>query len=285
MDYVDWCGAVLNKLIEEGRNPHLDEIRLAQILYGEETRTSPGFWESTLRRAMLDAIKALATVDLVEIDGNFFKVAVAGRAFAKDPTALWQEICEIELEPDEERILRVVNQQSANVASDPEHAWLEEVDREPLLIEYGITAGMDMHEVLYPVSEDLAGRGLIESRGAGGHHLDSKSTYRGLVWETRRGFTRESRFIDELIGDWETTSVDFKRELQLKTADQKAEFIKDILSLANTKASGKRWMIIGFDDKTRSFHGPPDPSLTPRSTRADSFSAYGPRGRSAISGD
>jgi hypothetical protein len=46
-DFVDWCGTVLNKLIEEGRNPHLDEIRLAQILYGEETRTSPGFWEST----------------------------------------------------------------------------------------------------------------------------------------------------------------------------------------------------------------------------------------------
>jgi hypothetical protein len=48
----------------------------------------------------------------------------------------------------------------------------------------------------------------------------------------------------------------------MNTADQKAEFVKDLLSLANTKASGRRWMIIGFDDKTRSYYGPPDSSLT-----------------------
>jgi hypothetical protein len=262
MDFVDWCGFVLQKLIEEGRNPHLDEIRLAQILYGEDRRTTAGFWESSLRGGMLDATDALASVNLVEIDGNFFKVTVAGRAFAKDPTVLWQEICETDLEPEEERILRVVNQHSPKVGSDPEHAWLEEIDREPLLSEYGIGADMDMLDLLYPVSEDLHGRGLIESHGAAGYHLDSKSTYRGLVWETRRGFTRETKFIDQLVSDWETTSVDFKRELYLNTADQKAEFIKDILSLVNTKASGRRWMIIGFDDKTRQYHSPPDAALT-----------------------
>jgi hypothetical protein len=144
MDFVDWCGFVLQKLIEEGRNPHLDEIRLAQILFGEDRRTSGGFWESSLRGGMLDAINALASVDLVEIDGRFFKVAVDGRAFVKDPTVLWEEICNADLEPDEERILRVVNQASAKVGSDPEHAWLEEIDREPLLVEYGIGADMEM---------------------------------------------------------------------------------------------------------------------------------------------
>ncbi len=118
MDFVDWCGFVLRKLIEEGRNPHLDEIRLAQILYGEEQRTTAGFWESTLRGGMLDAMEALASVGLVEIDGNFFKVTVAGRAFAKDPTVLWEEICETELEPDEERILRVVNRESSKAGTD-----------------------------------------------------------------------------------------------------------------------------------------------------------------------
>jgi hypothetical protein len=146
---------------------------------------------------------------------------------------------------------------------DPEHAWVEEIDREPLLAEYGITADMEMYDVLYPVSQDLNGRGFIESQGHAGYHLDSKATYRGLVWETRRGFTKESQFIDELVKEWETTNVDFKRELYLGTADQKAEFVKDILSLANTKSSGRRWMIIGFDDKTRAYHGPPDPAIKP----------------------
>jgi hypothetical protein len=87
------------------------------------------------------------------------------------------------------------------------------------------------------------------------------STYHGLAWETRRGYTLDSRQIDDLVAEWETTSVDFKRELYTNTADQKAEFVKDVLGLANTKASGRRWMIIGFDDKMRAYFGPPDPKI------------------------
>jgi Putative DNA-binding domain len=262
MDFVDWCGVVLDKLIEEGRNPHIDEIRLAQILYGEETRTRGDFWHSSLRAGMLDAAKELAKVGLVELDGNFFKVTVEGRAFAKNPIPLWQQICETALEPEEERILRVVNQESAKVGSDPPHAWLQLIDREPLLKEFGIAPDMEMTRVLYPVAQDLTGRGFIFSQGRAGFHLDSKATYLGLVWQTRRGFTLESQFIDSLIEEWETTSVDFKREIHLDTADQRAEFIKDVLSLANTKASGRRWMMIGFDNRTRSYHSVPDPTVT-----------------------
>ena len=69
-----------------------------------------------------------------------------------------------------------------------------------------------------------------------GRNLHCYVTYRGFVWEKRRGFTLESRFIDDLVAEWETTSVDFKRQLSLDTMDHKAEFIKDVLSLANTKA-------------------------------------------------
>jgi hypothetical protein len=262
MDFVDWCGLVLNKLIENGRNPHLDEIQLARILYGEGVRTSPGFLQSKLRHGMRDAAHELAKLGLVEDDGTFFQVTVEGRAFAKDPTPLWQQICEIELEADEERILNVVNRESAKTGADPPHAWLELIDREPLLEEYGIEAGMDMLKVLSPVSKDLRARGFIESKGSPGHHLNSTATYVGLVWQTRQGFTLESQFIDSLVEEWETTSVDFKRELYLDTADQKAEFVKDILSLATTKASGRRWMIIGFDNETHAYHSAPDSSIT-----------------------
>jgi hypothetical protein len=262
MDFIDWCGFVLNKLIKAGREPHLDEIRLAQILYSEEFRMSPGFWESTHRKAMFDAMNELASLGLVEEDRGFWTVTVDGRAFARDPLPLWQEICTAELEPDEERILQVVNRLSPKEGSDPDHAWLEEMDREPLLAEYGISAGLDMHDVLYPVSQDLEGRAFVWMEAGAGSHLDLRSTYRGLVWEFRRGFTTEAQFIDTLVAEWETTSVDFKRELYLDTADQKAEFIKDVLGLVNTQASGRRWLMIGFDDKTRAYHSPPDPKLS-----------------------
>ena len=108
----------------------------------------------------------------------------------------------------------------------------------------------------------LEQRGFLFVYELRGYHTSLKSTYRGLVWETRRAFTLESKLIDELIKEWETTNVDFKREIGLGTKKQKAEFAKDILGLATTKSSGKRYMIIGFDDKTKEYYALPDISVT-----------------------
>lgn len=71
-------------------------------------------------------------------------------------------------------------------------------------------------------------------------------TYHGLVWETRRQFTIESCEIDELVAGGETPTLDLKRQLELRTASQKAELIKDVVALTNTKASGRRFLLIGF---------------------------------------
>lgn len=108
----------------------------------------------------------------------------------------------------------------------------------------------------------MADRGLLKARPRLGGHTYLQPTYQGLVWDLRRDLTIESKFIDELIIEWETTTVDFKRELHLKTKKEKAEFARDILGLATTKSSGRRYLIIGFDDKTRAYHAPPDPSIS-----------------------
>ena len=108
----------------------------------------------------------------------------------------------------------------------------------------------------------LSEGGLLKTRPRIGYHNDLTPTYRGSVWETRRGFTIESRFIDELVDEWETTNIEFKRVLALDTQKQKGEFAKDALGLVTTKSSGRRFMIIGFDDKSREYFGPPDPSVT-----------------------
>jgi hypothetical protein len=73
--------------------------------------------------------------------------------------------------------------------------------------------------------------------------------------------TVESRFIDDLVREWETTSVEFKQYFYVKSVEQKAEFIKDVLGLANTQASGRRWLIISFNNKTREYFGPPEAHL------------------------
>jgi class 3 adenylate cyclase len=186
MDFLDWCSFVLKKLIEAGRTPHLDEIRLAQILYGEEFRTAGDFHHSTHRRGMLDAIKELVNLGFVEERaGRFWTVTPQGREFDANPTPLLRQMRSLTLETDEKRILRIVNALSPKAGSDPPHAWLEWVKRDPLLAEFGIAAGFDMQEVLWPVSEDLNRRGLVYRKALPGWHLDLKPTYRGLVWERR----------------------------------------------------------------------------------------------------
>lgn len=166
----------------------------------------------------------------------------------KDPIPFWHSDCKIELEPEQKELLLLINKMSQQVATD--HIWLESFRDEHLLSELGWSDG---RRRLFTVAKELQERGLIRRIGN-----EWRASYRGLVWETRRGVSVESRFIDDLVKEWETTSVDFKRELNLNTASQKAEFVKDVIGLANTKASGRRWMIVGFDDKTRKYHGPPD---------------------------
>ena len=154
-------------------------------------------------------------------------------------------------------MLHIVNQLSPKEAQD--HAWLEMVNHEAIVSEM---SGTEISGRLWPIAYELKQWGFVSGWFSAASTVNLQSTYKGLVWETRRGFTLESKAIDDLVAEWETTSIDFKRQLSLDTMDQKAEFVKDILSLANTKASGRRWLIIGFDDKTHMYFGPPDSKIT-----------------------
>lgn len=265
MDFVDWCGLVLIKLIEarntntslDTRNFGVDEQLLAQTIFGDEFVSQTNFRETAQFRGLQKAIS--------ELENNFFiekyqslrwwKATNDGRRLAKDITPLWQSICQEELEAEQEQLLRLINQLSPSHGED--HVCLTSITHETLLSYLQWPEGIKR---LSFVAQDLKQLRLIGYRVFFGG-LTAWATYRGLVWETRREFTLMSQFIDELVSEWETTSIEFKQELHLDTADQKAEFTKDVLSLVNTKASGKRWMIIGFNNKTHAYYGSPDQSL------------------------
>jgi hypothetical protein len=207
-------------------------------------------------QAMRQALSELDHQGLVEVS-PFWKVTRAGKAHATDCLPLWERICQETLEDEHRDMLRAINTLGIQEATN--FAWLKPVTRPLLVAELGWP---DDDQLLIPIAQDLEQWGYITGIFSmdGGMYLSA--SYHGLVWEMRRGFTLESKFIDDLVAEWETTSVDFKRELYTDTADQKAELIKDILSLANTQASGRRWLIIGFDDKTHTYYGPPNPKLT-----------------------
>lgn len=187
------------------------------------------------------------------------KLTWDGRNAAKDIFPVWENACLIKLEPALEHALKIINERSN--LPDEDFARVGFVSVNTVCCELGLSNDDLTLEDVEEMLRQLEARGLVFWDG-GEYPDEVRSTYLGLVWESRRDMVVGAIFLDNLVAEWETTSVEFKRELHLGTPDQKAEFIKDVIGLANTQASGRRWLIIGFDDKTRLYHAPPDPSVT-----------------------
>jgi len=262
MDFVAWCDLVLCKVIEAGRRAlthrsiGVQERDVARILFSQEVVDQPEFYQSPQHIAMKSALSQLQQMDLVE-RSPFWKVTKTGRDVATDALPLWYAICQEKLDEEQQQLLKELNRLSPHATEG--YAWLEKVTPETLLSELSWAEDLDL---LRSVAQELDQWGYITGRLSQGGTMHLYATYRGLVWETRRSLTIESKFIDDLVKDWETTSVEFKSDVFTDTGGQIAEFIKDILSLATTKASGRRWLIIGFDDHTHAYYGSPNPKLT-----------------------
>lgn len=196
MDFVDWCGHVLRTVIEKSKASAqqrllgINEVWVAEALFGEDKRTRQGFWESTQRHGMLDAVKELEVNGLLQDRGHKFYLPTAeGREVAKNPKPLWEGICHsTELEQELSQLLSAVNALSPKSADD--HAWLERADNEPLLSYLGWPGGDEGRDRLWAVSKELEQYGFIRRDARIGGKIYLTSTYRGLVWETKRALLR-----------------------------------------------------------------------------------------------
>lgn len=265
MDFIDWCDRVLRTLIKlqrasnSARQYGVHEDQIAQALYSDTVPSQPGFVSSPQRKGMWNALVALEQVGLIVTgqNGVLIKATPEGQRYLDDPIPLWVRLCSESLDADQAMLLRAVNRLC--VHEEVDYMWLADIDESTLL--HALPWSDAAH--VAAVAQELVDQDrLVEWRAPTENSYPLRSTYRGLAWETRRERTLDSQQIDALVAEWETTSVEFKRELPTDTVDQKAEFVKDVLGLANTKASGRRWLIIGFDDKTRAYHSPPDSKIT-----------------------
>ncbi len=268
MIYVEWCELVLIKLEAESdrndyvRNYGIDVGRMEKLVWENQyDEIKSCLKEKKYQYVLDDAIFDLEKLGLIE-DGTsqFHKLTLKGRVAAKDLPALWEAICSIQLPSRQRQMLEAINKISekddenfarVEMVEDYQiHGAVGEIDES-----FGSMNDMDIAELLC----DLRSRGLIFCE-SGEYPQEARANYFGLVWERRHDLVIGVREIDELVEVWETTSVDFKRELYLDTAAERAEFVKDILGLVNTQASGRRWLIVGFDDKTRDYYLPAKPS-------------------------
>jgi hypothetical protein len=93
--------------------------------------------------------------------------------------------------------------------------------------------------------------------------IQIRPTYAGIVRATMKETSDLERLVADLEAKWEVPNVDFKRELTLATAEQKGEFVKDMIAIATTQLDARRFYLIGWDPKTRKFLPPGvDPKLT-----------------------
>lgn len=114
----------------------------------------------------------------------------------------------------------------------------------------------------YNVIAALSSVGLVDDSEMGMGTFPVVPTYAGLVMATEIVASDAQALVLRLLADWETTNVDFKRDLHLDSNDDKAEFVRDVLALGDTQVTGSRYLVTGFDDKTRQFTTTVDPKVT-----------------------
>jgi hypothetical protein len=262
MDFIDWCSLVLNRFIDASQSdPQAWHVGVGLSAISEHffQKSFHSLGDNFQIQAIDDAVRELQNIGFIAIKNKHiftYEVTQFGIEAAEDLIPVWESICSRKLNSVQESVLKAANSLSEKPGT--HFAWLEY----PKIAVTLSLVGGDKNQ-LWSVAKSLEDKlGFLSAHRAMGSDLGFRSTYRGLVWTSRRGITFESKRIDALVKTWETTSVDFKRELFLDTASQKAEFVKDILGLANTQSSPPRLLIIGFDNKTRNYYSSPDPRIT-----------------------
>jgi hypothetical protein len=113
------------------------------------------------------------------------------------------------------------------------------------------------------LAQSLARLGLVDLHTTLGGPVRVRPTYRGIVRATKRVSTEWQQRLAEMVDEWETATVEFKRELDLGSPRKNREFARDVTALANTKASGReRYLILGYEPKSREFTTTASPTVS-----------------------
>lgn len=250
MKYVDWLEHILAAVLAtEAEVPPSHLWGVAQVqaklqIVGEHAE-----------EATHDALRDLDRYGWIDFSQHHMQVFQAGReAAAVGVRSGWRSLFERFLTPAQEQLLADIVLQSEQRAED--HAWLKDV-----LV--GEDAGADLDgNAAWKLVNALVEAQFIDNRPATLGRLKVFPTYGGVVRATERVNSELQELVLGLLPDWETANVDFKRELALRSKDQKIELARDVIALANTQVTARRYLVIGFDPKTHAFAPGLDPKIT-----------------------
>lgn len=270
MDYVDWVHNVMRSIVSRWRRLGYSEKEIGidwhdvvPELGFEHDARSAEFQGTTVWWAMIDSLKDLEEIGWLEAVGTFnYRVTSRGEMFPEgDITTAWQQILDVPLGDDEASFLEVAIEASEERHRD--HVLVCEVEWQDVFAKLGWSGDgrEDMSRARH-ITRRLEDSGLIRRSARGGGAIRLTPRYVGVVRATRRAETEWVRTIRQLVEEWETTTVEFKRELNLKRSTGKAKFVSRVMGLATTRSSGRRFFVVGFDNDTHEFVRSVDPKIT-----------------------
>ena len=260
--YIDWVDRVFRAI-----GAHSDADRDAVFMGVDVARVAtrsgidpamPGFFESPERLAVIIAFADLRQLGVIVSpqpqDYDRARLTQDGRqALARGLRSLWPEILSIHL--DDAHLTMLQRAVSLSEVRTRSHAQMADIDASEAM------AGSDRGDV-YTTAKILEEAGCATLRAFLGGAVRLRVTYVGLVRATQAEQTRWQTLVADLLPEWETTNVEFKRSLSLDNPSQKAEFAKDVMALANTKSSGRRFLVVGFEPDSHVYSQDLDPAVT-----------------------
>ena len=261
MDYVDWLDKLARALIQAWGDADYNDrsfgVKLEELVSSlgiEVDSFSPEFESSKLAEAIRDGMRDLEALGLVENERyRRHKVTELGTVLQDaNLNTSWHQIMSIRIDEAEREFLEKVAELGQEYHE--EFSVLNDLDGEVVASHLGWALDDDGIAKTQYVSKQLFQKGLLKRQTYIGKRIDIVPNYSGIVRVTRQTETELGVMIRELVADWENINVDFKRELYIGRMKEKAEFIRDILGLATTKARGKRYLVIGFANDTREFY-------------------------------
>ncbi len=268
MKYVDWVERVLQATGEltladaDARLVGVPEGQVLGRLGSPSDPSSAAFRESPEFDALGDAVMDLRRLGLVEpgsVGSSWVRLTHKGRRLAAQSLrSAWPEIFAVDLDDEQLAFLR-----EATALSEDRQIGYARVEWVPWRKVFEALGWRTSNNApAYDITARLEEEGCLARKAAFGGSIDVYPTYVGIVRATEQVQTELQQLVAGLVPEWETTNVEFKRQLNLATKAQKAEFVRDILALATTKSSGERFLIIGFDDATRQFAQSVDATIT-----------------------
>lgn len=252
MKFVDWVEEVLRALVaafDEGNGMFTDVESTAGKLGLDAYDKPEGFWQALAELGRLGLTDGRSG-QVIKVGHEALKIKVGSLRGS------WPTLTEVWLDDRQEAFLSKLCQISERPGDVP---YLEYIDGDDVLRAIGENPDRGGS---VPLITQLADLGLVDKNRMTMGSFVVAPTYRGLVRAMEAVATEGQSRVTELLADWETTNVDFKRELHLANKGDKAEFVRDVLALANTQVTGNRYLVTGFDPQTHEFTTSADPSVT-----------------------